>query len=89
LRLRRALDATARTAVVPARRVVAPFDAANTRRATVPTTYTVSLTPFEALLEDLHAATVASDEHRATELRATIEADLAERERAAAITEAR
>jgi hypothetical protein len=41
----------------------------------------IVLSPFEALLEELHAVTVAGDEARGAELRATIEADLGDRGR--------
>jgi hypothetical protein len=53
------------------------------------TTTTITPTPFEAMLEELHAATVTGDDDRAAELRAAIENDLATRERALVIREAR
>ena len=53
------------------------------------TTTTITPTPFEAMLEELHAATVTSDDARAVELRAAIEDDLATRDRALGIGKVR
>ena len=46
---------------------------------------TPGLTPFESLLEALHAAQVEGDADREAELRAIVEADLSARERAAGL----
>jgi hypothetical protein len=43
---------------------------------------TPQLSPFEAMLEELHAAQVAGDAQREAELRERIDADLSRRERA-------